>query len=386
MSTIEQTNQFSLAPRTFDQLMRFADLVANSGMVPRDYVGKPANIVVAVQMGFEIGLQPIQSLQNISVINGRPALWGDALPAIVYASGLCEYIEESISEDGQIATCKVKRINKPEIKQTFSMQDAKIANLLHKDNWKYYPKRMLQRRARNFALNDAFPDVLKGMPISEDVEDFAYTQSAKAEAAPQTLEQLGLTTIQKDGKLIVEGKTFGKNEMLKNLGFKYENKVWCMDLPIEPSNVIEAEKIPAKVVELEAKKEVIKTEPKKVIETKAEVVKTEAQSISLKEIEEKLNFLGLQTERKDTETQKWLCITSKNIKEFSAEIQELGFKRYESRGVALNVTNLVTTKKVEVKEEATPVVKTVVVETQAFKTPFDNSKPEVHVQDELPFD
>lgn len=380
----QQNNQFSLAPQNFEQLMTFADIVSKSGMIPKDYIGKPGNVIVAVQMGLELGLQPIQSLQNISVINGRPSLWGDALPAIVYASGLCEYINESISEDGKVATCEVKRKNRPVVKQTFSIEDARTANLLSKDNWKHYPKRMIQRRARNFALADAFPDVLKGMQISEDMEDFSYVQEQKTINAPQSIEQLGLSTSQKDGKLIVDGKTFGKTEMLKNLGFKYENKVWCMDLPESQSTESDV-----KIINVNA--DILpenKVETKKQIETKPVKEKEPSKEVlTLKDIEEKLSFLGLSTQRNDTDTQKWLCITSKNVKEFSEELKELGFKRYESRGVALNVTALVKTETVVTKETTEPVVKTI-QSSLSFETPFDDieSKTNEKVQDdELPF-
>ena len=51
--------------------------------MPREFQAKPNNILVAVQWGFEIGLAPMQALQNIAVINGRPSLWGDSLLALV---------------------------------------------------------------------------------------------------------------------------------------------------------------------------------------------------------------------------------------------------------------------------------------------------------------
>lgn len=201
---------------------------------------------------------------------------------------------------------------------------------------------------------------------------------------PQTLEQLGLSTIEKDGKLIVDGKTFGKTEMLKNLGFKYENKVWCMDIPENQTTESDV-----KIIDVNA--DLIpenKVETKQQIETKP--VKEEKSSIevlTLKDIEEKLSLLGLSTERKDTDTQKWLCITSKNVKEFSEELKELGFKRYESRGVALNVTALVKTETVVTKETTEPVVKTI-QSSLSFETPFDDknleTKEEVQ-EDELPF-
>jgi hypothetical protein len=52
------------------------------------------------------------------------------------------------------------------------MDDAKAAGLLGKQGpWSQYPKRMRQMRARGFALRDVFPDVLKGMPVAEEVMD-----------------------------------------------------------------------------------------------------------------------------------------------------------------------------------------------------------------------
>ncbi|NVO08257.1 MAG: hypothetical protein HXX19_20995, partial [Rhodoferax sp.] len=65
-------------PSSFSEMMEMSDRLADSSMVPKDYVGKPGNCLVAIQWGMEIGLKPLQAMQNIAVINGRPSLWGDA--------------------------------------------------------------------------------------------------------------------------------------------------------------------------------------------------------------------------------------------------------------------------------------------------------------------
>jgi hypothetical protein len=70
----------TLAPATLAELMEFAEIAARSQFVPKDYRGHPEDILLAVQLGSEVGLRPLQALQNIAVINGRPAVWGDALP------------------------------------------------------------------------------------------------------------------------------------------------------------------------------------------------------------------------------------------------------------------------------------------------------------------
>ncbi|OTG81839.1 transcriptional regulator [Acinetobacter sp. ANC 4558] len=166
-----QTVNF-LTPNSLQEAMQIADLLAGSDIVPKDYQRKPGNILVAMQWGAEIGLQPLQAMQNIAVINGRPSIWGDAMLALVRSSGLLDFIREELSEDGQKATCTVKRKNEDPVVSEFSMEDAKKAGLSGKQGpWSQYPKRMMKLRARSYALRDVFPDVLKGMAIAEEEKD-----------------------------------------------------------------------------------------------------------------------------------------------------------------------------------------------------------------------
>ncbi len=161
---------FSLAPQSIDEALKFADMLSKSNLVPKDFIGNAGNILVAIQWGMELGLQPMQSMQNIAVINGRPSLWGDSVIALVKASPVCEYVVEEVNDNG--ATCKVKRKGEPEQVRYFTVDDAKKAGLWGKTGpWTQYPKRMLQMRARSWALRDVFPDVLRGMPIAEELQD-----------------------------------------------------------------------------------------------------------------------------------------------------------------------------------------------------------------------
>jgi hypothetical protein len=161
---------FSLAPQNIEEALKFADMLSKSNLVPKDFIGNSGNILVAIQWGMELGLQPMQSMQNIAVINGRPSLWGDSVIALVKASPLCEYIVEEVSDTS--ASCKVKRKGEPEQVRYFTMEDAQKAGLKGKTGpWTQYPKRMMQMRARSWALRDVFPDVLRGMPIAEELQD-----------------------------------------------------------------------------------------------------------------------------------------------------------------------------------------------------------------------
>jgi len=165
-----QQSTYDLSPRTFEEAWRMAEILANSDMVPKDFKGKPENCLIAMQWGNEVGLKAMQALQNIAVINGRPALWGDAVIALVRNSPLCESIVET--EDERSSTCTVKRRGEPPQSRTFSDDDARAAGLLGKSGpWTQYKKRMRQMRARAFALRDVFPDVLRGLPVAEELMD-----------------------------------------------------------------------------------------------------------------------------------------------------------------------------------------------------------------------
>jgi hypothetical protein len=163
-------------------------MLASSSMVPKAYQGKPQDILVCVQWGYEMGLAPMQALQNIAVINGKPSVYGDAAMALVQASSVCEDVEEYFEGEGTtnpVAVCVAKRKGRKPVTAKFSVEDAKRAGLWGKQGpWQAYPKRMMQMRARGFALRDAFPDVLKGLITAEEAQDYPDEAKPRPVAKP----------------------------------------------------------------------------------------------------------------------------------------------------------------------------------------------------------
>jgi len=173
---------FSLTPSNLNEAMQFSEMIAASSLVPRDFKNKPGDTLVAIQMGSELGLPPMQALQNIAVINGRPCVWGDALPALAKNHPKYEKMEETFDESTMTATCVIKRKGEKAEVRTFSQADAQVAGLWNKEGtWKKYPKRMLQMRARSFAIRDVFPDALKGLYVAEDALDIPEKDMGEAE-------------------------------------------------------------------------------------------------------------------------------------------------------------------------------------------------------------
>lgn len=176
---------------SLDTYMQLADKLSKSGLVPEAYRGNPNNILVAIQWGMEIGLTPMRSLQSIAIIKGKPSIYGDELLGLVKSHPAFRGCEEKLDEKTMVATCTIQRevAGKIEVTtRTFSKADAIQSNLWGRNVWSSYPKRMLQHRARGFAIRDAFPDAIKGIITYEELRD--YPNDAHGEDAEKQIKVL----------------------------------------------------------------------------------------------------------------------------------------------------------------------------------------------------
>lgn len=203
----------SIAPQSLDEVARIAKLAVMAGLmiVPTKRKRKSdeedgddddgggedkliATATMVILQGMEVGLPPMQALQTIALINGRPLIWGDAVPALLWRAGFT--IEESIDGDGEARTarCKVTRPDGKSVERTFSVADAKRARLWdtrekikkwgknfqtkrpeqyeapNDSPWFRFPDRMLAMRARGFAVKDGASDVTRGLYLREEYE------------------------------------------------------------------------------------------------------------------------------------------------------------------------------------------------------------------------
>lgn len=203
---------FALSLTTLQEIRDYCTILSKTSLVPKAYLGKPDDIMVAGQMGARLGLDLFQSLQSIATINGNPSIYGDAGLAIVRNSNLLEEFDEWFEIDGQrvkevpdlidaekkghriVAWCLSKRkgAKQPRI-TSYSVADAKLAHLWMKKGyngqetpWCTNPKRMMIFRCRGFNLRDEFGDVLKGLKFFEEVQDYDTPEAAAViESAPK---------------------------------------------------------------------------------------------------------------------------------------------------------------------------------------------------------
>jgi hypothetical protein len=162
-----------------EDLTNLARLLMQSGFVPSSYRGI-GDVLAAMSYGQELGMSPVQATQSLAIVNGRPCLWGDGMIALVRRSPVCEWIHEEIVDKRTAAAvditavCRAKRKGDDHIhERRFSYEDAMRAELTGKPTWKKHMPRMLQMRARSWCLRDVFADVLCGLQMGEEVQDYS---------------------------------------------------------------------------------------------------------------------------------------------------------------------------------------------------------------------
>ena len=182
--SVARAQPMGLQLSSIKDMFEFARMVVGTDFAPKGF-NTPEKVLVAIQYGAEVGLNPLQALQSIAVINGRPSLFGDAMLGLVQAHPAYVSISERYvgSDDEFRAECTVTRRGAPTVTRDFSIQDAKRAGLWGKPGpWQTYPRRMLQMRARGFALRDTFADALKGLILAEEAMDTPVADATAVDA------------------------------------------------------------------------------------------------------------------------------------------------------------------------------------------------------------
>lgn len=183
------------APDKAPHYQDLATKLASSELAPKCYRNKPKDLFLAWEFGYQLGMSLAQSMQDIAIINGRPAIYGDALLALVISHPeFVDIKEEPIYKGDELFgyQCTVKRGNRTPTVRKFDLEDAKKAKLLGRPGpWSDYRDRMLQMRARGFACRDAFADSLKGIKSAEEYQgtaidaEFEEVKPSKAEMIKQ---------------------------------------------------------------------------------------------------------------------------------------------------------------------------------------------------------
>ena len=157
-------------------LQERADYIARlapSTILPTAYRGNAANAFVAAETGAALGLEPLQALASIAVINGRATLSSDLMAAVIRRAGHTLRIVEN-NPESVTATLIRADDKKFEFTVTWDKDKAVKAGLWgQRGPWSQYPTQMLRARAITEVARQGASEALMGMIYSP--EDFGAT-------------------------------------------------------------------------------------------------------------------------------------------------------------------------------------------------------------------
>lgn len=159
-----------LVPRSLEEAMNLSKILAESLLLPAHLRGKPADVLVTMMKGMELGLKPMHAFAEIFVVEGKPGCSAALKRALILTSPSCEYARFTESTDKR-ATYVSKRIGGVETKTTYTIEQAATAGLTGKSVWKNHPAAMLRARASSGEADANWPERVQGMSSLDELKE-----------------------------------------------------------------------------------------------------------------------------------------------------------------------------------------------------------------------
>jgi hypothetical protein len=169
VAVVQQNNIVSLSK--WDDLLGRAEYLSKSELIPSALRGKPSSVAIVLQIGCELGISPMQALNGISVIQGKPGVDPQLAIALIRQRIPGAVIKFKGDETrAEVTMARSKDSLDEGYTAVWTMEKAKKMQLASKDNYIKQPGTMLRWRATMEAARMVFPDILKGMYSGEELD------------------------------------------------------------------------------------------------------------------------------------------------------------------------------------------------------------------------
>lgn len=179
----------------FNQMLRSAQMLSQTSIIPQSYQGKPQDCFVAIEMAGRIGVSPMMVMQNMYVVKGKPSWSGQACTALINACGRFRDIRHIYTgEKGTDSRgCYVKAIRIEDGEEVcgteVTMSMAKAEGWTSNSKWKNMPELMLAYRASAFFARVNCPEALMGVQTTEEILDVAERRTVAEELTAALKEE-----------------------------------------------------------------------------------------------------------------------------------------------------------------------------------------------------
>lgn len=140
--------------------IEWAKTMAHASLLPKQYQGNPGNLLYAIEYADALGIDRINAITSIHVINGKPTASADLIAGLVRKAGH----KLRVSGDDTYAVAQIVRSDDPDFtfEARWDLDKAKKAGL-STPTWRNYPAAMLRSRAITEVARAAASDVLYGV-------------------------------------------------------------------------------------------------------------------------------------------------------------------------------------------------------------------------------
>lgn len=190
--------------RGLNAMMALAQNLSEATIIPETFQGKPANVLIALNMAQRLNADPLMVMQNMYIVYGNPSWSSKFLISCFNTCGRFSSIKyEFFGTPGQDdygcrawATEYATGERVQGIDVTIGM--AKAENWMSKkgSKWQTMPQLMLQYRAATFLIRTVAPEISMGLQSSEELEDtheVKFAQGFVAQAAALKSEAAAIT-------------------------------------------------------------------------------------------------------------------------------------------------------------------------------------------------
>ena len=190
LAVVEQTKELATNgvwenKDQFNQLLRAAQMLSQTSIIPATYQGKPQDCFVAIEMATRMGVSPLVVMQNMYVVKGKPAWAGQACTMFINSCGKFTQVKHVYTgEKGTDSRgCYVTAIRISDgvqvngVEVTIAM--AKAEGWTSNTKWRNMPELMLAYRASAFFARVHCPEALMGVQLVDEIYDTEASRNAK---------------------------------------------------------------------------------------------------------------------------------------------------------------------------------------------------------------
>ena len=195
----------------FENAQRIGKALASSALVPKEYQGQQglANVLVAMEIANRMNLSPLQVMQNLHIIHGRPSWSSQFIIAMINGCGRFTPLDYNVTGEGDTLRCFAyatelatgKELRGPVVTMAMAKREGWATKSGSK--WQTMPDLMCRYRAAAFWGRLYVPEFLVGMKTQEEVIDI---ETVEVQEAPSIVADL--------------------NEKIKTEGDSQDDAVW----------------------------------------------------------------------------------------------------------------------------------------------------------------